>query len=294
MAVRKFWLINGNGQKFDLTDFKDGFLNNPAGLGFTATVTLTRLGNAQKLNSITDDLNNISGELLMRNNDDNALAYDAYTEFIKFASVLPLFLHYQTPAMSNYSFYREIVLSSIEKSEVDYETNLLRCNIVFTPLTMWRNDSLTTVVASAKKNTGKKYNLNRPYAYASAGYENITLNNNSPSSVPLIIEIEGACSNPAFSLYDQNGDVYGICRINGEFDYVYINSDDLEEEIKLSKDGAWLNNAVNYQDFSIAIPNKAYLTFCYLRPGKSGMKFTFADEFDGKISVSWRDEYASV
>ena len=93
MAVRKFWLINGNGQKFDLTDFKDGFLNNPAGLGFTATVTLTRLGNAQKLNSITDDLNNISGELLLKNNDDNALAYDAYTEFIKFASVLPLFLH---------------------------------------------------------------------------------------------------------------------------------------------------------------------------------------------------------
>lgn len=294
MAVRKFWLINGQGKKYDLTDFKDAFLNTPTGLGSSNTVTVTRLGNSQKLNSVTDNLEVFGGELLFQNSEDNALAYDSYNVFVRFISILPLYFHYQTPAMSNENYYREVVMNSIEKGEVDEETGLLRCNVSFTPLTMWKNDNQTVVEAGAAKNTGKKYKLNRKYSYSSASYEDIKLINNSPLNVPMEIEIIGRCKNPSFTLYDRSGSVYGVCRLIGTFDYVYINSDDRLEEIKLSLDDAWLNNAVNYQDFTVGIPNQAYLTFCYLKPGTSGMKFTFAEEFDGYVRVGWRDEYATV
>lgn len=294
MAIRKFWLINGEGDKFDLTDFKDAFLNNPTGLGSTSSVSVTRLGNSQKLNSIVDNLDNFGGELLFENNDNNALSYDSYTSFVKFVSKMPLYFHYKTPAMSNLNFYREIVLNSIEKDEVDDETGLLKCNVSFTPLTMWRNDAQTVVEASAIKDVGKKYKLNRKYSYSTAGYENIRLINNSPLSIPIEIEIIGRCVNPAFTIYDHQGNIYGVSRLIGTFDYVYINSDDRNEEIKLSYDGAWINNAANYQDFTVGLPNQAYLTFCYLNPGTSGMKFTFADEFEGKVKISWRDEYATI
>lgn len=294
MAVRKFWLVNGEGRKFDLTDFNDAFLNNPSGLGMTNNISVTRLGNSQKLNSISDNLDPVSGEILFQNSDDNALAYDSYTEFIKFASRLPLYIHYKPPSMSDINYYREVVLNSISKGEVDNESGLLRCDVSFTPLTMWRNDKQTIVVASVAKHVGKKYRLNRKYSYATAGYENITLVNNSPLSVPLEIEIIGRCINPSFSIYDLGGNIYGVCRLIGTFDYVYINSDDRNEEIKLSFDGAWLNNAANYQDFTVGIPNQTFLTFCYLNSGTSGMKFSFADEFKGEVKVSWRDEYATI
>ena len=294
MAIRKFWLINGEGNRFDLTDFKSAFLNEPNGFGSTNTIAVTRLGNSQKLSSVIDNFDPFGGEILFQNSEDNAQSYDSYTSFIQFISILPLYFHYQTPAMSNENYYREVVLNSIEKGEVDYETNLLRCNVQFTPLTLWKNDTTTIVAASSKKDAGKKYVLNRQYAYTSSGYEDIILYNKSPSCVPLEIEINGRCVNPSFTLYDSLGNVYGVCRLIGKFDYVYINSDDRYEEIKLSLDGAWLNNAANYQDFTVGIPNQAYLTFCYLNPGTSGMKFSFADEFDGEVRIKWRDEYATI
>lgn len=294
MAYRKFWLINGKGKKFDLTSFDDAFLNDPSGFGTSKTVGVTRIGNSQKLSYVTDDMNSFGGEILFPNNDDNALTYDRYTSFIQFTSILPLYFHYQTPAMSNENYYREVVLQTIEKGEVDEEINMLRCNVQFTPLTLWKNDQQTVVSASSEKLTGKKYTLNRKYLYTTAGYEDIRLYNRSPESVSMEVEIIGRCVNPSFTLYDSAGNVYGVCRLIGIFDYVYINSDDIREEIKLSLDGAWLNNAVNYQDFTVGIPNQAYLTFCYLKSGESGMKFVFDEEFDGSVNIIWRDEYATI
>lgn len=140
MAVRKFWLINGQGKKnmILLISKMLFFLNTPTGLGSSNTVTVTRLGNSQKLNSVTDNLEPFGGELLFQNSEDNALAYDSYNVFVRFISILPLYFHYQTPAMSNENYYREVVMNSIEKGEVDEETGLLRCNVSFTPLTMWK------------------------------------------------------------------------------------------------------------------------------------------------------------
>lgn len=294
MSYRKFWLINGEGQKFDLTNFNDAFLNDPQGLGFTNTVNVTRLGNSQRLNSIVDNLDNFGGELLFKNSNNNVTSYDNYNRFTIFISKLPLYFYYKTPAMVSESFYREVVVNSLDKTQVDYESNLMHCDISFTPLTMWKNDNLTIVEAGAGKSLGKKYKLTRKYAYSSVGYGNLKLFNNSPSNVSMIIEINGKCTNPRFSLYDSSGNIYGVCRLIGTFDYVYINSDEIAEEIKLRLNDAWINNAVNYQDFTVGIPNQAYLTFCYLRPGESGMKFAFDNEFNGNVKVAWRDEYATV
>ncbi len=295
MAYRKFWLTNGENEKYDITDFYNTALAiNPAGLGASATVSLSRLGNSRMANSLQWELTDITLDLLFTNDGRNAVAYDQYKKFLNFTSKLPLFLHYQTPDMTTSNYFKEVIMTNIEKTEVTPDINTLVCPVTLTPLTMWKSSAETIIEVSANKGKGKSYQLKRPYIYAGDDLENIILNNNSNISIPMIIEIDGLCENPYYTLYDYRLNQYGAGRFLGTFDYVYINSEDLNEDIQLRQDAAFLPNAVSYQDASIAVQGQVYLTFLYLSPGKNTMKFNFANSFKGKVTIRMRDNYVSV
>lgn len=295
MAYRKFWLINGENETYNLTNIVDSALAiNPSGLGANATVSLTRLGDASLANSMQWKLSDISLELLFSNDKRNMKAYDQYKKFLSFTSKLPLYLHYQTPDMIENSYFREVLITSIDKAEITLNTGTLHCPVILTPLTMWKDSAERIIEVVSKRSNGKKYELLRPYHYAGDDIDNIELINNSNVSIPFVLEIEGRCEDPTYSLFDRNSAPYGIGKFLGVFDYVYINSEDLYESIQLAKDGAFLPNAISYQDASVGTAGKTYLTFLYLAPGKNTLKVTFANNFNGKVRIRMRDNYVSV
>lgn len=295
MAYRKFWLTNGESEKYDITDFYNTALAiNPTGLGATAAVSLTRLGNSRIANSLQWELKDINLDLLFMNDGKNVAAYDQYKKFLTFISKLPVFLHYQTPDMTTSSYFKEVIITNVDKTEVAIDTSTLNCPITITPLTMWKSSEETIIEVSQNRGKGKSYQLKRPYIYAGNDIENIIINNNSNISIPLIIEIDGVCENPYYTLYDYQLRQYGAGRFLGRFEYVYMNSEDLNEDIQLKKDGAYLPNAISYQDASIGSLGNGYLTFLYLAPGRNTLKFNFNNDFKGKVIIRMRDNYVSV
>lgn len=292
---RKFWLENGAGDKYDLTNIDEtGFLNQPSQLGATADLQLIRLGNSQKASSIQWQLVPIQGEVIFKCKGSNPEIYQEYRDFFDFTSKYPIYLHYQTPAMSNTSMFREVVLTMIEKTEISSEMQTLVCPIAMMPLTMWLDANEFIVEVDVSRDVGKKYSLKRPYYYSQSNAENVVLHNTSNMMIPIIVEIYGECIDPSYYLYDATGKLYGVGKFIGEFDYVYVNSNNLDEDIKLSNKGEYLPNATAYQDATIGIPNQTFLTFVYLRQGTNTMKFLFNNEFKGKVIVRYRGNYATV
>lgn|GEM_PF-1637087 len=295
MAYRKFWLVNGQNESYDLTDFFNGALAiNPSGLGASAILSLTRLGDSHLADSLQWELKDINLELVFSNSKNNTKAYDQYKKFLAFTSKFPLYLHYQTPDMAVDSYFKEVLLSNIDKTEISLDYQTLTCPLTLTPLTLWKASEETVIEVHSNRQNGKSYELNRPYHYAGNDIDHIEVNNNSNVSIPFVMEIDGKCEDPTYSLFDHQLHQYGIGKFLGTFDYVYVNSEDLNESIQLAENGAFLPNAVSYQDTSIGTRGQTYLTFLYLAPGKNILKFTFANNFTGKITIRMRDRYVTV
>lgn len=289
MNYRKLWLENGTGEKYDLTNIADTLLmNSLGGLGANATLASQRVGTSQLITFSQWQLLSITGNLIFKNENTNATAYDEYKKFFDFTTVPPLVLNYQTPDLINEYWYREVTLSLLEKSEVDVEYSTLICGVEFVPMTMWLSSEEYTVVAVSGTSEGKSYPLTRPYAYAINDIENIRLFNKYNTNVPIIIEIKGDCIDPNYSLFDFKNEKYGAGKIFGTYDYVYINSSDLEEQIFLSKNDIPTTNPVSKQDPTVGVPGKVYVTFLYLRPGENFMKFNFGNVFNGEVVIRWR------
>lgn len=290
MGYRKIWLSNEYDEIFDLTNIcDDAFLTDIKGFGTTYSFTETRIGDSLKISNKKSEFSNVGGTLYFSNDELNSKEYSRYNDFIRFISQTPLYIHYQTPAMSDYDVYREIEVESISKEEIDYRTNMLVCAIEFKPLTFWINSKEVILEISPTKEVGKSYPLQRKYKYVSNGLDNIMIVNQSSMILPLEIEINGTVNNPTFSIYDRVNRIYGLCKFNGTFNYVYVNSDDLNEEIKLEIGGVNVINPINYQDASIGVSEKIYITFLYLKPGVSFLKFNLGKEFDGNVKIKYRE-----
>lgn len=293
---RKLWIINSLGNKYDLTDDNSkGFLNTPNGFGFNRVYSSQQIGNSEIVISQQFQLTDISGELLFYNGD-NGNKYQAYQDFIQFVKYKPLELHYQTPNELD-SYYSEVLFTQVDKSEVS-EDGILRLNVVFHRLTQWLTDKDYTIkLTNTPIDDGKYYELVRPYHYAGTNLSNTPITNNGTDDIGFIITIEGGTNgvqNPTFSL-TQEGDTYGICKINGTYDYVQINSVENVEDMYLERNGATITNPEQYQDFTIA-NGSSYITWCKLRVGTSIFNFTCGniDTFDGTITISFKNSFVSV
>lgn len=292
---RKFWLTNGKDERYDLTDLVgSAFMNAPSGLGAVADIAVQRVGSSQLLTYLEWQLQPIVGELYFRNDRANITAYQEYKKFFDFVVMPPIYLHYQTPDLATEDWYREVVVVNLEKTEVDKDISTLVCPVQFTPLTNWISTTENLVVATPNLTGGKSYVLNRPYSYAVDDVENIVLQNTYNNSIPIIIEIEGLAEDVNYNLFDFNGIKYGAGRIFGTYDYIYINSNDLEESIALSLNDISVTNPASYQDPTVGVSGQVYVTFLYLRPGQNTMKFLFSNEFDGKITIRWRGNNVTV
>ena len=287
MAYRKFWLQVGD-NKYDLLE--QAFLNDPQGLGFRKSYSSYIIGQKETITSENYELPVISGELVFYKGT-NADMYREYQNFLSFIRGGNVRLYYQTPNTLE-SYFCEGLIVQLEKSEVK-ENGVLTCPFTFKATTMWRNaqERIVTTINLPTNDKGKYYDLERDYSYAGTSFDNIELVNRGYDDVGFELEIKGNCTDPKLSL-SQDGVQYGVVQILGNYDYVYINSRDGEEEIYLEKDGSAIVNPISYQNMSLA-DGTIDITFLKLKTGTSSAIFS-PQSFEGEVLISWYDSFMSV
>lgn len=290
---RKFWLINSLGNRYDFADVNTNqFLDNPRGLGFRRVYSSLVVGNSELITSQQFQLTDIGGELLFYNGT-NGTRYQAYFDFIKFARFKPLELHYLTPNDLK-SYHCDVLFVQADKGEVE-EDSMLRVPVTFHRLTEWlTDDDVSYAMTNEPVGDGKKYDLTYNYSYSGSDLSNTTITNNGTDDVGFILSVEGEVQNMQFTLM-QNGEIYGICKINGTYDFVQIDSVERTESLYLEVNGSAVTNPEQYQDFTIR-NGASYLTWTKLKVGQTQFAFTCGniDTFDGVVTLSFKESYVSV
>ena len=294
MQYRKFRLQNSNDTYYNLTDhnFKV-FANNPSGLGFSKTLSILRLGDENLIPYSMVNLDNINFEILFY--DDKIVdKYQKYQDFINFLSYKPIYLLYQRP--NSFKWYRRRVeITSLTKTEVNFDDSMLHCPMQMLALTFWEDEENNVIkLDNNESSDGKVYPITYPIVYGSYSLSNIDLQSLGMLEAPLQITIDGEVTNPQYLLYDEYDNIYGRGKFNGTFDKVYVNSIESNEEILLERNGTILDNPMGYQDLTIGSPNEIYVTFLQLKTGKSKLRFIVDQGFTGNVTIEWRNRYVSI
>ena len=295
MAYRKFWLINSLGERYDFADpdkKENVFLNNPEGLGFQRAYTSLVVGNSELVTSQQFQLTDFKGSLVFYNGN-NGTRYQAYFDFLKFAKYKPLELHYLTPNELK-SYHCDVLFIQADKTEVK-TGDVLTIPVTFHRLTEWlTDDDVVYELNNSPTGNGKKYDLAYNYSYSGSSLADSVLTNNGTDDIGFVITVEGEVQNLQFTL-SQNGETYGVCKINGTYDFVQIDSVERTESIYLESNGSVVTNPEQYQDFTIR-NGASYLTWLKLKVGESHFAFTCGniDTFDGTVTISFKESYVSV
>lgn len=288
---RKFSLVNGNGTTQLLTDTSvKVFADNPSGLGFNKSASYLRVGNDNLLTYEQAEMQSKSFDIIFYENTIDKM-YKQYNDFVKFLSIKPIYLLYE---IIGKTYRMRVNVESLSKTQISPDTSTLVCSFSMQPLTFWE-DNISNVIETAKQvDSGKAYQLKRPYFYGNVSTDNISINSIGTMETPLKITINGATTNPQYNLYDENGELYGSGKFLGEFDSVYVNSSDSEEEIILKKNDSTIENPYNYQDLTVGSKDKVNVTFLKMRPGLNKMAFVLDAGFNGTVKIEWRNRYISV
>ena len=290
--VRQFYLENSLGKRYELTNknFKH-FLNEPEGFGFSKSLDVLRLGNNELITNEQYSMPNISGDILFY--DDVEKAYQDYLEFVNFVRYSPLKLYYLPPNLL-FPYYIECNITQVDKSEYKKE-GFLSCPITIYGYTLWQNSQENILTVSNNENKdGKYYELIRPYHYSGNSLNSIEINNIGDVPVGFVFEILGSVTNPRL-VATQNGSIYGQLKLNGTFDYIMIDSNDLTETIYLENKGIVITNPLSYQDLSIA-DGVSDITFFKLKIGESKLSFSCdkLSSFEGIVNFKWKDKKVSI
>ena len=293
--VRKFSLINRNNATWDFTDPAEKvFARNPAGLGLVKSAELLRLGNKQKVVDEQYEFVNKTFDVLFYG-DTREKMYSDYNDFIDFITVGDISLLYEIPSQ-NVAYRISVLVSEITKTEVK-ENGIMSCGLTLTPLSFWEDNIKNTLVVSAEQGEdGKLYPLERPYYYAKTqSLQNVEIDILGNMEVPFEITVNGTSTDLWFGVFsDPNEPAEQRCMFTGTFTYVYVNSDEANEEIQL-KDGNGNEVAYpyNYQYFPPVIDYEK-LTFLTLKKGHNVLKFFPGALFDGTVTIEWRNRYVSI
>lgn len=248
---RKFWLVNGNGERWDLTEKElKSFLENPQGLGFQKTIDVTRYGERAYKNTESYNFPQVTGDVLFYDSA-NSTRYEKYNEFVRFLMEQPITLHYMIPVSYNsliadtYSLECEVMSLTKTESKTD---RILTSNIQMNGLGFYEGDEIEI---NGTANT-------------------LTINNKGDFPVGFEIELRGTYKNPYFTL-EQNGELYGEAKFDdnaNNFSSVFVNSKDGEQNVVLKQNNSIMPNPLAYQDLSIS-NGSIYVTFVKLVKGES-------------------------
>lgn len=236
--MRKFYLENKYGMRFDFTYHNETLLTDVSGLGFNNTFTYLKYENFFESLGSTFQVSEITGIITF------LAGYKGYQKFLDYLSSGQenLKLHYE----SSESFYTYVDVVSLTKSEI--KAGGLQSEIIFNKKSYWIKDRVFEITTS-EDTKGKRYAYTYPYKYAdsSLGLLSTVIGGHLPAA--LVIEILGSVENPSLQI-KQNQNVISELRLIHTRENAKIKVSGILNEIYMIEeiDGKWFD-IYQTQDF---------------------------------------------
>lgn len=260
--MRKFYLENKYGMRFDFTYHNETLLTDVSGLGFSNTFTYLKYENFYDTLGSNFQVSEISGIVTFLN------GYQGYKKFLEYLAKGQenLKLHYE----SSESLYSYVDIVSLSKSEI--KAGGLQSEIIFTKKSYWIKDRVFEISTSADTH-GKRYLYNYPYKYSDASLGSLVTVVGGHLKASLVIEMLGSVDNPSLQI-KQNQTIISEVRLIHKRENAKIKVSGILNELYMIEEvnGKWFD-IYQTQDFekdNFIRLEPGSLTFEF-HPGVSGL-----------------------
>lgn len=212
MNVRKFTLIDTNGNSYDLQT-QQRFLHTPEGLGYEESTTYQNLGSRFSVLDAGLAQGIIKASIVFTGSNRKEI-YNKFFQFAKFTRNAPLTLEY-TPIFDTFS--RKCRVSKIDKTEIS--AGVLQIGIEITCITPWFK--IQSQYNSGVVGDGKMYALQEsgiyayryPYQYSDNVKQSVSIQSDGNEESPCKVVIFGYAVNPIWNHY-VNGNLFATGALN--------------------------------------------------------------------------------
>ncbi len=211
---RRFFLENGQNQRFNLQDLKNGaLLASPAGLGLSMSRGYELTGDSARVVSEAFPLRSFTGVIAF----NGARAYDGYRALVNFIAASDVMRLVYAPRYESASgeFLADAEVESVAKGEI--RGGRMECDITITLKGAWyKRDSLRVV--AEKSGQMLRYERLYDYAYSDVSTDAIEIFNDGHFEAPILLEAEGQAINRSGGS-DQNTFVGYVWDTLGEYSF---------------------------------------------------------------------------
>ena len=271
---RKLYLVNEIGSTFYFDYAHKCIIEDLDGLGFEFDVEYSNF-----------DANFVETKrkIPQKQINLNLIFIDGYTGFTRFREYVTkskeIRLFYETVVGKKYCY-----INIVSSSKSQLESNILRSEVKIDCLSLWLVNK-TAHIDVVDAGGGKIYPYSYPYVYAVSFNGKVTVYNDSPREVPLLIRLYGNCYNPRVIIRQNGVDVQTLRLLVDERDepLIEISSDPVNQYIKLIYGGEEIDY-YDKQDFSCD-------NFLFLPPGESEIFFDPGVREEATCEIVYKEEY---
>jgi hypothetical protein len=291
--MRKFWIENTQGQLWNLTPknpYASGgsFFSGPDGLGIKTKIKSFEIENTFFVEEIDVSPQTISGTLYFS-------SYEHFDKFIKFVgnvhTTTRMKLYYSPEGISatnklDPQWYKQVLISDLDKTEIDRKTGFLKCNIKFACLSRWKKDR-SIVLELSRYGDPLVYPFIYPYVYGGSNNLAIEIDNEGNLPTSCLIKIEAETDTPHIRL-TQNGEVISQARYRllirpGSYLLIDSRADTQEATLITTLGGNEIREDVYYTGEK----DYAFQNFITIPSGKSLILISAMNTEFGRVSIEY-------
>lgn len=231
--VRKFGLINENGEEYSFMDLERYcLLVDPTGLGMTYDTSYEKVGISFQKNLRQLEQGEISGTAVFSN-------YKNYRNLIDFIeNSLELRFHYVVPNVGEY--YRDVLIKEISKTEIK-PTGFMEETITFECISLWYSINEANYIIKANEDE-IRWDFKWDSRFISYSARNLVVVNNGHTEAAIKLSIDGEVVNPEIKLTVEGIEVQTIpftCSIQEYEKFEYSSKDGDSYVRKQNTDGTY-------------------------------------------------------
>lgn len=291
--MRKFWLENNSGKKWDLTpkdpyDKRSSFFSEPEGLGIKTKITSYEVENTCFIEEVETESQTITGDLYFSN-------YDHFCKFVEFVGNIntdkPIKLYYSTDGHSfdnqfESDWYKLVLINELKKGEIDYKTGFLKIQVKFACMSRWKKDKQITLELN-RYGEPLVYPYYYPYYYGGSNNLAVDIDNEGNLPTSCVIRVDAVTDTPFIRII-QDGVIKDQAKYNlivKENCYLIIDSSPNKQEASLytKVDEDYVREDVYY----IGEKDYTYSNFLTIPSGKSTIVFSATNANFGKVTISY-------
>ena len=252
--MRKFYIINDRGSRFDFGSGTKVLVQNPQGLGFSRSITYVAYDDIFRKLDERNELGEISLELVFLE------GYPGYRRFLSFVQEGGEVTFYYQSDETRYVFCE---LESLSKTEL--QAGALVCTLKVRKLSYWFRD-VTAEISIDIGRSGKAYPYRYSYQYSSS-YKGMTkLTNGGWCKAPLRLVMTGDMENPEV-IISKDGEEVSRLRIMYSSKDMTVSVDSFPTRQSITiRDGDETFDGYEYQDFECG-------NFLFLPKGTYDLEF---------------------